>query len=302
MEKIIRIGTRKSELALYQANLVSSLLKNNNIASEIIEITSLGDENLTEPIYALGTTGVFTKQIDTALINHKIDIAVHSLKDVPTQLPQGIVNFAVLERSHIGDIIKTNSDITEAINQTIATGSIRRKAQWLAHYPNHNIVPLRGNVNTRLKKLSDNDWAGAIFAKAGLDRIHLLGDNYIDLNWMVPAPAQGAIVVAGRSEDQDMIDLIKPSLNHATTELTTNIERDFMHAVEAGCSFPLGAIAILKDDHIEFSGLVISPDGKTKAEIKENINLKESEGAGIRIGKAFRAKHNHFIQTIKNSI
>ena len=181
IDQIIKIGTRNSELALYQANLVAKLLAEKEIRSEIIEITSLGDENLTQPIYTLGTSGVFTKSLDIALLSGQIDIAVHSLKDVPTNLPHGIDTIAVLERSHHLDVIKLNTEIDSEISQSIATGSIRRKAQWLAKYPKHQVVPLRGNVNTRLKKLKTNNWTGAIFAKAGLDRIDLLGQNYEDL-------------------------------------------------------------------------------------------------------------------------
>ena len=300
-QRVIKIGTRKSELALYQANLVADLLNARGIATEIIEISSFGDENLTQPIYKLGTSGVFTKSIDIALLNDKVDIAVHSLKDVPTDLPQGIVNMAVIERSHVSDVVKLNHAINADHNQTVATGSIRRKAQWLAKYPNHTIVPLRGNVNTRLQKLANNDWTGAIFAKAGLDRINLLGDNYADLDWMIPAPAQGAIVVACRAGDPDYKKL-REILNHELTEINTTIEREFMNAVEAGCSFPLGAIATRQDDHIEFKALVISPDGKRKAELNAKIELDEAEGYGKKAGLAFAKQHQSFINQIKSSI
>ncbi len=301
IQKVVKIGTRKSELALYQANLVADLLNAQNIKTEIVEITSLGDENLTQPIYKLGTSGVFTKSIDIALLNNIVDIAVHSLKDVPTSLPEGIVNLATLKRSHSKDIIKLNNDINGDINQVVATGSIRRKAQWLAKYPNHKIVPLRGNVNTRLKKLSENEWSGAIFAKAGLDRINLLGDNYIDLDWMVPAPAQGAILVQCKENDTEL-EAIRSILNHEITEITTTIERDFMNIVEAGCSFPLGALATIENDMLKFTAIVISPDGKQKAELYESVPVSQAKDFGKVCGRHFKDKHGDLINQIKNSI
>ena len=301
IQRVVKIGTRKSELALYQANLVASLLNAKNIKTEIVEITSLGDEDLTQPIYKLGTSGVFTKNIDIALLNNMVDIAVHSLKDVPTQLPKGISNLATLKRSYTEDVIKLNYEIDAASVQTIATGSIRRKAQWLAKYPKHEIVPLRGNVNTRLQKLSDHDWTGAIFAKAGLSRIDLLGENYIDLNWMVPAPAQGAILVQYRSNDDELKE-IKSVLNDTDTEICTTVERDFMNTVEAGCSFPLGAIATIENGKLNFHALVVSPDGSEKAELITSIDLAASQGFGKLCGKQFVDEHSEFINQVKKSI
>jgi len=297
----IKIGTRNSKLALYQANLVAKKLNEANIQSQIIEITSLGDENLTQPIYKLGTSGVFTKAIDTALLNHKVDIAVHSLKDVPTDLPHKIINLAILERSHALDVIKLNNSLDHNQKQTIATGSIRRKAQWLAKYPNHEVVPLRGNVNTRLKKLTDNQWTGAIFAKAGLDRLDLLGDNYQNLDWMIPAPAQGAIVVASLAENP-INSTVRQILNHVPTETTTTVEREFMNAVEAGCSFPLGAIAEIKGEIVSLHAVVHASNGSEKAEMTSECHISKIKEFGKQCGIDFAAKHQDFINKIKSSI
>ncbi|MDH3381219.1 MAG: hydroxymethylbilane synthase, partial [Flavobacteriaceae bacterium] len=151
MQKIIRIGTRSSELALWQANLVAKQLKDKGYNSEIVEINSKGDIVLDKPLYRLGVVGVFTRNLDIAMLKGEIDIAVHSLKDVPTDLPEGIVQAAVLERANYNDILvfKTDTDFLNNENAIIATGSLRRKAQWLNKYPNHLVEDLRGNVNTR---------------------------------------------------------------------------------------------------------------------------------------------------------
>lgn len=303
MNRPIRIGTRSSDLAMYQAELTASILKKHHIETEIIKIDSHGDIDLKQPIYAMGMSGVFTKSLDIALLNGKIDVAVHSLKDVPTQLPQGIINLAVLKRSFTGDILKYKGDVPQMEDVlTIGTGSIRRKAQWLNQYPHHQIEPLRGNVNTRLQKIEDNaHWTGAIFAKAGLHRLNLEGENYMDLEWMVPAPAQGAIVVACREEDADT-QAIRSVLNDAHSEITSNIERDFMRTLEAGCSSPIGAIATVEGDQIRFKGLMISLDGQQKAEIDSLIPLSDSEGYGEKAAQELLKRDGDLIQQIKSDL
>ena len=199
MPKTIRIGTRDSQLALWQAKTVQEQLEHLGYKTEIISVKSTGDLVLNQPIYELGITGVFTRTLDIALLNEEIDIAVHSFKDVPTILPKGIIQAAVLKRGNVRDtlVFKNNEEFLAQKDAIVATGSLRRKAQWLNRYPTHTIVGLRGNVNTRLKKLEDNkDWNAAVFAAAGLGRIGLTPENAVNLEWMVPAPAQGAIMIA----------------------------------------------------------------------------------------------------------
>ena len=185
----IRIGTRASKLAVWQAKQVQALLQKKNISSSIIKIKSSGDKDLSKPVYELGITGVFTKELDIALLNNEIDIAVHSLKDVPTILPLGVRQGAVLQRGSELDIVIHNKPLNSKEN-TIATGSLRRKAQWLNKFKTDNIVEIRGNVQTRLRKLNENNWNGTIMAKAGLERLKILPDDYQELDWMIPAPAQ----------------------------------------------------------------------------------------------------------------
>ncbi len=276
MKKIIRIGTRSSELALWQAKTVAQQLNHLEYETEIIKIDGLGDEVLNKPIYEIGVTGVFTKNLDTALLNNKIDIAVHSLKDVPTVLPEGIVQAAVLKRGMFHDVLvlKNNQDFFANKTAIIATGSLRRKAQWLHRYPNHTTTGLRGNVITRLQKLNENDWDGAIFAMAGLKRIKLLPDEdgHIRLDWMLPAPAQGAVVIVALEANNDLVNILK-ELNDTETEICTTIEREFLHALEGGCSAPIGALATVRDEELKFRGAVFSPDGKNKLEFSKTVPI-----------------------------
>ena len=221
MSKTIRIGTRDSELALWQAHTVQKKLNDLGYQTEIVAVKSQGDILLDKPLYELGITGIFTKTLDIAMLNGQVDIAVHSMKDVPTALPIGIVQAAVLERANTLDILVHKGNL-EFLNSTgtIATGSLRRQAQWLNKYPNHTVVDLRGNVNTRMQKLHDSDWNGAVFAAAGLERINLKPENYIDLDWMVPAPAQGAMVVVAMENDVFCKEALA-KLNHSETDICT---------------------------------------------------------------------------------
>jgi len=277
MKKVIRIGTRSSELALWQANTVAQQLNHLEYETEIVKIDSIGDDVLSKPIYEIGTVGVFTKNLDSALLNDKIDIAVHSLKDVPTVLPEGIVQVAVLKRGNFNDVLvlKNNEDFFANKTALIATGSLRRRAQWLYRYPNHSTTDLRGNVNTRLRKLKENDWNGAIFALAGLKRIKLLPENHLKLDWMLPAPAQGAVMIAALEKNNDLTNICK-ELNDNETEICTTIEREFLHALEGGCSAPIGALATVKDEELKFKGAIFSPDGKNKLEFSKTVPVNHT--------------------------
>lgn len=266
----IRIGTRDSELALWQAKTVQNQLKTLGYPTEIVSTKSHGDIELSKPLYEMGVTGIFTKALDIALLNSEIDIAVHSMKDVPTALPEGIVVGAVLKRGNPHDVLVYKGDLSflEAEIATIATSSLRRKAQWLHRYPHHNIENLRGNVNTRLQKLTDNSWNGAIFAAAGLERINKLPEKHLVLDWMLPAPAQGAIVVVVREDNVALQKKLLP-LHDDYTYIATQLERDFLRALEGGCTAPIGAFAEFKDEKLYFKGGLWSEDGKESSVINE---------------------------------
>ncbi|MBD0377221.1 MAG: hydroxymethylbilane synthase, partial [Flavisolibacter sp.] len=269
----------------------------------LVYIKSEGDVDTVTPLYALGVQGVFTKALDAALLNNRIDLAVHSMKDVPTQLAQGIKQAAVLKRASHKDIFvyknlesikewrledTSNSPLGfgEAI---IATSSIRRIAQWLHRYPNHQMVNLRGNVNTRLRKLKESNWNGAIFAAAGLERIDLRPQNSIDLDWMLPAPAQGAIMVVCREDDGFAFEACQ-SFNDAETALCTKIEREFLRTLLGGCSTPISALAEVKDGTVYLKGNIVSPDGKHKIEVTQQSPISTAAGLGVQAANELLAK------------
>ena len=285
LKQTIKIGTRDSELALWQAHTVEKLLIDLGYKTEIIAVKSQGDLLLDKPLYELGITGIFTKTLDIAMINGEIDIAVHSMKDVPTALPNGIMQGAVLKRADFNDILVYNNNLDFLNSQgTIATGSLRRQAMWLNKYPNHNVVDLRGNVNTRLQKLKDNDWNGAIFAAAGLERINLKPDAFINLDWMIPAPAQGAMVIHAMQNDEFCKNAVA-ELNDLETDICTYIERQFLRTLEGGCTAPIGALATFNDDEISFKGILLSIDGKQKMEVEKIVPIQEWKKLGYHLAQ-----------------
>ena len=296
MQKLIRIGTRESQLAVWQATQVKDLLERQGAKAELRYIKSEGDLDLKTPLYEMGVQGIFTKSLDMALLNNTIDLAVHSMKDVPTQLPSGLIQAAVLKRGAVHDllVLKKGSDFLKQKDYTaqIATSSIRRKAQWLHKYPRHEIHNLRGNVNTRLKKLGEENWDAAIFALAGLERIGLRPANSIVLDWMLPAPAQGAIMIVCREDDEDVHAACQP-LNDEITALCTKIERDFLRGLLGGCSTPISALAEIEDDEVYFSGNILSPDGTRKVEIEKVIpvDMADHLGKDAAMGLLDRGAH-----------
>jgi len=302
MKKLIRIGTRESQLAVWQAVHVQKLLAENGFESELVHIKSEGDIDLQTPLYEMGVQGIFTRSLDIALLNDAIDIAVHSMKDVPTQLPKGIVQAAVLKRASYKDLFvyKGNINFLNDLNSTavIATSSIRRKAQWLNRYPNHIVENLRGNVNTRLKKVADSNWNGAIFAAAGLERIELRPERSVELDWMLPAPAQGAITIACKEGDSYSLVACQ-LLNDTDTELCTKTERDFLRALLGGCSTPISALAEIKNNELIFKGNILSIDGKDKLSIEKRVSIKDIDDLGT---KAAHELLNNGGQKIADSI
>lgn len=282
MSKVIRIGTRDSELALWQANTVKQKLEALGHKTKLVPVKSTGDLILDKPLYELGITGIFTKTLDVAMLNGEIDIAVHSMKDVPTALPKGIIQAAVLERANFLDILayKENQEFLASPKATIATGSLRRKAQWLNRHPTHTVVDLRGNVNSRIQKLEDNDWNGAIFAAAGLERLGAEIENTIGLTWMVPAPAQGAIMVVAMEADEE-IRAICNQLNHERTEICVTQEREFLRLLEGGCTAPIGGFAYINDaDQVVMKGVLLTEDGSKKLEAGITCKLGEHQNLG----------------------
>ncbi|TDW95735.1 hydroxymethylbilane synthase [Dinghuibacter silviterrae] len=289
MQQTIRIGTRDSQLAVWQATLVRDQLVAGGHSAELVYIKSEGDIDLVTPLYAIGVQGVFTRTLDAALLSGRIDMAVHSMKDVPVQLAQGLAAAAVLTRANPGDLFVYKGDAAflddpESI-ATIATSSLRRRAQWLHRYPHHRIDNLRGNVNTRLAKVASSDWQGALFAAAGLERIGLRPANSIPLDWMLPAPAQGAILVACREDDTRIRSVCAP-LHHEPTALCVDMERTFLSALMGGCSTPIGALAEIAGDHLRFRGNACSLDGKTCLSVEKKVPLPAELSAQAPTGES----------------
>lgn len=298
----IRIGTRESQLAVWQATEVSKLLLQYGYASELVYIKTEGDINLTSPLYEMGVQGIFTKALDIALLQNKIDIAVHSMKDVPVVLAKGLTQAAVLKRASYKDLFVINeakatqwqhalavqdADVLSTFlshHNSIATSSIRRKAQWLYRYPDSNIENLRGNVNTRLRKLTESNWHGAIFAAAGLERIGLRPSLSIELDWMLPAPAQGAILVACR-EDDEATKKACHHFNDAVTAICVKAERDFLKALLGGCSTPISALVQMENDQLKLSGNILSVDGKEKISVERTVPVQQANQLGIDAAK-----------------
>ncbi len=283
MQTPIRIGTRESQLAVWQASQVKELLGGKGIPSVLVYIKSEGDADQQTPLYEMNVQGIFTRSLDIALLNHTIDIAVHSMKDVPTRLPEGVQEAAVLKRGPVYDLLvyKENTDFLLRQDRPvrIATSSIRRKAQWLHKYPGHQIETLRGNVNTRLKRLAEENWDAAIFAQAGLERIQLRPPTSVVLDWMLPAPAQGAILIACRDNDESGFAICQP-LNDPVTAMCTRIERDFLRALLGGCSTPISALAEIEDGDVYFSGQLLSPDGRQQVSIEKILPVEIAAGIG----------------------
>ncbi|HEV8287059.1 MAG TPA: hydroxymethylbilane synthase [Chitinophagaceae bacterium] len=338
MGKIIRIGTRESQLAVWQATEVKKLLAEHGFESELIFIKSEGDIDFVTPLYQIGVQGIFTRSLDAALLNNRIDIAVHSMKDVPVQLARGIQQAAVLKRGSYKDIFvphpnlsdvntifgrglievqhvtitksgsKTKESVQttyentgEPVNVVIATSSIRRIAQWSRRYRHHKIENLRGNINTRLHKLKESNWHGAIFAAAGLERINLRPENSIELDWMLPAPAQGAIIVVCREDDDYAFESCQ-SFNDEETALCTKIERDFLSALMGGCSTPISALAEVKNGEVYFKGNIVSPDSYHMAESSAIYRLADASDLGFVAAKKILSDNGQvIIDKIRNA-
>ncbi|MGV3596149.1 MAG: hydroxymethylbilane synthase [Sediminibacterium sp.] len=319
MTKVVRIGTRDSQLAVWQATWVQELLKEKGVATELVYIKSEGDIDLITPLYEIGVQGIFTKTLDAALLSNKIDIAVHSMKDVPTQLAKGIQEAAVLKRASHKDILVYKDDhVPQALGYVngewstnhgpwtmdrglFATSSVRRKAQWLNRFPDHQFDNLRGNVNTRLRKLEESNWQGAIFAAAGLERINLRSEKAIDLDWMLPAPAQGAVMVVCREGETDIFNSCQ-QLHHNETAICAHAERNFLRQLMGGCATPISALAQIQGDEIFFQGNVVSLDGKEKVDISTTVPVTVGAEIGTEAGQEILGMGaTEIIQAIRNA-
>lgn len=287
---MIRIGTRNSPLAMWQAKEVEQKLQNLGYETSLVPVLSSGDKNLTQPLYSLGITGVFTKDLDIALLNNEIDIAVHSLKDVPTLLPQNIEISAVLERDFPQDVLvrKSSSKDKNLAELKIATSSLRRRAFWLEQFPNTEFSDIRGNVQTRLKKLEEGDFDATLFSLAGIKRMEMKLD-YEFLDFMISAPSQGVVAIASRIDDVETKDILQ-KINHKETQICVEIERNFLRTLEGGCTAPIGAIAKWSEGKIKFEGKLNSLDGRKTVNIVEEFEYNPTENFGKKSANAILEK------------
>ena len=300
----IKIGTRNSPLALWQAREVARHLQNNNHTTDITPIISKGDKNLSQPLYTLGITGIFTKDLDIALLNNEVDIAVHSLKDIPTQLPDNVEIIAVLQRDYPQDVLVRKKDAAtlELHQLKIATSSLRRRAFWLKEFPGTEFSDIRGNVQTRLTKLEENDFDATMFSLAAIERMGLSVD-YEHLPLMIPAPAQGVVAVCARSNDPEIKELFK-EINHRETRICIDIERSFLSTLEGGCTAPIGAFAEINDlDEVRFTGRICSLDGQNCIETDEIFAWNEHDDFGkILAEKILENGGRELMQEIKSKL
>lgn len=276
------IATRSSQLALWQANEVKYALEALGVACELLPTESTGDLQLTQPVYAMGISGVFTKELDSALLDGRADLAVHSLKDVPTKLAEGLTLAATLARGAHEDVLllKDPSRLSGGQPFTVASSSLRRIAQWLEQYPAHNTVPIRGNVQTRLRKFRENEFIdGIIFAKAGLERLGLLPAGAVLLDWMLPAPAQGTVGLVCRKGDTAAAQLCA-AIGNKQSFISSHIERQFLGALMGGCSVPISALAQAVGDQLFFAGAMHSFSGRRCYRVNRIFECDNWENAG----------------------
>lgn len=284
----IRIGTRGSKLALIQTNLVISEIRKHykNADCQIVEIVTSGDKITDKNLYDIGGKALFLKEIEEQLLDKKIDIAVHSLKDVPGILPQGLIIAAVLEREDPRDCFvsfKSNSILTLPQNAKIGSSSVRRKVIINQIRPDIEIVSFRGNINTRLEKLKSSQVDGTILAVAGLKRAGLFDDKYcfpIETDFMLPSVGQGIIGIEARQDDQNMLELCK-QINHAPTWDLSIAERAFLSYLDASCKTPMAAYARYENDKICANYMLASEDGSKISECNKIFSAASAYEQGV---------------------
>lgn len=298
----LRIGTRGSPLALAQAYLTRKLLIESfpelgeEGALEICVMKTQGDMILDKSLMELGGKGLFTKELDTALLGNEVDICVHSMKDVPTWLPEGTILPCNLEREDTNDAFISGSDEIKSLddlpdNAVIGTASLRRQAQLMAKNPTWKCVNFRGNVQTRLRKLDDGVVDATLLAIAGLKRMDMDGCATTVLDWdeMLPAVAQGAIGIQCRSDDDRSLKYIE-ALNHADTKSCVDCERAFLEALDGNCKTPIAGQARIIDGKLLFRGLIAMPDGSVKYETESEGAIEDAVDIGRAAGEKLKAE------------
>jgi hydroxymethylbilane synthase len=292
----LRVGTRGSALALWQTERVRRLLAHSGQPSERVEIRTTGDMVQDVPLARIGSAALFTRQIDEALLAGRIDLGVHSLKDLPTVLPDGIAVAAISEREDPSDALVGRGSIRWSElprHATVATSSLRRRAQLLHARPDLRVSDLRGNVDTRLRKLDAAEgWSAILLATAGLLRLELGGriGERLPAGVMLPAPGQGALAVTARAGDERAIRAARAAVHHGPSAVVVAAERAFLRRMEGGCQVPVAALAAVQpgEDHLRLHGRVIALDGSRMAEGHESGRVgavDDAERLGVTLAE-----------------
>lgn len=294
--KCLRIGTRSSPLARWQAEFVAGRLRAvaGGAVVELVEIQTAGDRVRDVPLSQVGGDGVFTKEIQKALLAGRVDAAVHSLKDLPTAPVPGLVLAAVPARGPAGDVLASRNHASFAAvppGAVLGTGSLRRRAQILNRRPDLRVVEVRGNVETRLRKLAEQPWAGLVLAEAGLRRLGLdaVITEVLDPDWFLPAPGQGALAVECRADDHRVVEWLK-WLDEVATHRAVRAERAFLAGLGGGCAVPIGARAEVRGDRLHLAGAVLSPGGEQRLDGRVEGPPKGAEEIGRRLADALLAR------------
>jgi hydroxymethylbilane synthase len=290
----LRIGSRGSDLALWQARWVQRTLaeKFPALKVEVEIIKTKGDKILDSPLSKIGDKGLFTREIENALLNNEIDLAVHSLKDLPTELPAGLTVGAICKREDVRDVFipHPKNPIRKLLSQpngsNVATGSLRRKCQLLNVRPDFQIIEIRGNLNTRMKKLEESDWAGMILACAGVVRLGWVDKigEILDPKFMLPAVGQGALGIEVRERDAKVAVYVS-RLHHEPTSQAALAERALLRRLEGGCQVPIGTYARIVDGRLELDAIVGSLDGKTIVKGTIGGSPSQSESLGTKLAE-----------------
>lgn len=291
--RTIRIGTRGSPLALWQANFIADRLRWHGAAVELQIIQTKGDRVQDVPLAQLGGDGLFTKAIQDSVLEGQSDIAVHSLKDLPTLPVRGLTLAAVPPRGPVGDALISNKfkrfdDLPKGAR--VASGSQRRKAMLLHRRPDLQLEDLRGNIETRLRKLTEQNLDAIILAEAGLVRLELTNciTEILNPDWMVPAVGQGALGLECRSDDSEMLQLLR-HISDPPTFAAVSAERSFLLAMGGGCQIPLGANAVVAGHRLRLRGVLLSADGRERRDATEEGPVAEATDVGKRLAERIRA-------------
>jgi hydroxymethylbilane synthase len=292
----IRIGTRGSRLALVQTHSVVDAIreKHPEVAVDVEIIQTQGDRVLDRPLNAIGDAGVFVKEIETALLEERIDLAVHSMKDLPSRLTSGLALAATTARVDPRDVLVARSGSSlETLPRggTVATGSLRRRSQLLALRPDLNVLDLRGNVLTRLEKFDRSTWDAILLAGAGLERLGLATRirSYISLESMLPAVGQGALALETRASDRELAETVR-FLSHAPTERAVVAERSFLARLEGGCQVPIAAYAEFQESSLSLRGYVGAVDGSRHLRRQIEGDASRAESLGLELAESMLAE------------